>query len=373
MKILIADQFSDLGGAQRVLLELLPFLQRQGWTLALAVPGRGPLRTRAEELGIRCEEITCGPFGCGAKSYSDYLRFGVQFPRLRGQLQRLVCDFGPDLLYVNAPRLIPAACSLGDGLPILFHLHSYLNQPYTPWITGTFLRRAHATVVANCNFVLEPLREYLQDAPVEVIYNGVPGCRYLRHRHRTGRIGMIGRISPGKGQKVFIDAARLLHRTLPQATFVICGGTQFSDGSAQSYFTELRQLAAGLPVDFTGWREDVCEVLQGLDVLVVPSMPLAEATTRIIPEAYSAGVPVLASDLPGIREILKDGETGFLFPAGKAGSLANRIREITEASPDQLAAVADNARRAFEQRFTIDLYHRRMISNLMRVGAKALA
>ena len=68
---------------------------------------------------------------------------------------------------------------------------------------------------------------------------------------------------------------------------------------------------------------------------MVPSLPLAEATTRVIPEAYSAGVPVLASDLPGIREILKDGETGFLFPAGKAGALANRIRELMSAPPDQ--------------------------------------
>ncbi len=373
MKILIADQFSDLGGAQRVLLELLPELQRQQFALVLAVPGRGDLRTRAEDLGIRCEEISCGPFGCGTKSFSDFLRFGVQFPRLRGQLQRLVDDFRPDLLYVNAPRLVPAACSLAASVPIVFHLHSYLNQPYTAWITGRFLRRARASVVANCHFVLQPLRDCLQDAPVEVIYNGVRDFGSRPRKPRTNRIGMIGRISPGKGQKVFIEAARLLHQTLPRTTFVVCGGTQFSDPGAESYLRELRELAAGIPVDFTGWSDDVGEVLQGLDLLVVPSLPLAEATTRIIPEAYSAGVPVLASDLPGIREILKDGETGFLFPAGKAGALANRIREIMEAPPEQLTAVAGKARYAFEERFSIDSFHRRMISNLKRVGAKALA
>jgi glycosyltransferase involved in cell wall biosynthesis len=378
MKILIVDQFSDLGGAQRVLLELLPALQREGWTVVVAVPGRGPLRTGAEALGIRCEEITCGPFACGTKTYSDLLRFGTQFLKLRSELRRLVDDFSPDVLYVNAPRLVPAACSLGDHAPpILFHVHSYLNQPYIARITGEFLRRARASIIANCNFVLNPLLPYLRDAPVEVIYNGVRDCpgsgEVPRQPPHTGRIGMIGRISPEKGQRVFVEAIRLLHPYVPQARFTVCGGTQFSDARAQSYFRELQELATRVPVEFTGWRDDVGEVLRGLSLLVVPSMPMAEATTRVIPEAYGCGVPVLASDLPGIREILTDGKTGFLFQPGNPGALANRIREIMAAPPEHIAAVAANARRAFEERFSIDLYHRRMIGSFNRVGAKALA
>jgi glycosyltransferase involved in cell wall biosynthesis len=102
-------------------------------------------------------------------------------------------------------------------------------------------------------------------------------------------------------------------------------------------------------------------------------MPMAEASTRVIPEAYSAGVPVLASDLPGIREVLTDGETGFLFPPGDAAALAGRIRELMGAPPEMLAAVTANARRSFEERFSIDAYQRRLIGSLERVGAKAFA
>jgi glycosyltransferase involved in cell wall biosynthesis len=221
--------------------------------------------------------------------------------------------------------------------------------------------------------VLEPLRRYLAGSEAEVIYNGVPDCGPPKPRSLTGRVGMIGRICPEKGQKVFVEAARIVAPYLPHSTFVVCGATQFSDPKAEAYSRAVREQAAGLPIEFTGWRDDIGDVLRSLDLLVVPSMPLAEATTRVIPEAYSAGVPVLASDLPGIREILKDGETGFLFPAGKTGALANRIREIMSAPPQSLAAVTAKARRQFEERFSIDVYRRRMIQSLERVGARALA
>ena len=370
MKILILDQFSELGGAQRVLLELLPAFQREGWTTLLAAPGGGPLRTHAAELGIACREIVCGPFGCGGKSLVDHIRFGAQLIPMRKQLRLLVQEFDPDLLYVNGPRLVPAACSLGAyAPPIVFHSHSYLKPAYLASATGFFLRRTRATILANCRYVLDPLRGYVQDISAEVIYNGVADCGFRAERRRTGRIGIIGRISLEKGQRVFVEAAAHVHRSFPGSSFVIAGATQFGDLPAEKYFTDIRELARGSPVEFIGWQEDVGEVLRTLDLLVVASLPKSEATTRVIPEAFSAGVPVVASDLPGIREILVDGESGFLFPAGDSVALGNRIREILTMAPERLAGVACTARRTYEERFTLPDFHRRIISSLKRVGA----
>jgi glycosyltransferase involved in cell wall biosynthesis len=372
MKILIADQYSELGGAQRVLLELLPAIEREGWEIVLALPGDGALRKRAEERGVHCEEIACGPFGCGGKSVADYLRFAVQFPKLTMQLRRLVDQLRPDVVYLNGPRLVPAASRLGiAGPPIVFHAHSYLRHRSVAFITAQCLRRVRASVIANCQFVLEPLRECAAQA--EVIYNGVPDCAGTSAKPRSGKIGIIGRISPEKGQHVLLRAARLLQGDLPETSFVIYGDAQFSDDRAGTYLRDLRRLADGLPVEFAGWREDIGDVLHGLDLLVVASLPFAEATTRVIPEAYSAGVPVVASDLPGIREILRDGETGFLFAAGEPPALATRIREVVAMHPSDIARVIGKARCEFERRFSLDAYHRRMISSLQRAGARVLA
>ena len=192
-----------------------------------------------------------------------------------------------------------------------------------------------------------------------MIYNGVADCGFAERRTRTGRVGIIGRISPEKGQKVFVRAAR----ELPHLRFVVCGGTQFADAQAQAYFDEVRGLAEGLPVEFTGWRDNVGDVLHTLDLLVVASLPLAEATTRVIPEAYSAGVPVLASDLTGIREILTEGETGFLFPAGDARALAERMREVMD-DQGRVAAVTARARQHYEKHFSIGMFQQKLINRL---------
>lgn len=350
MRLLIADQFSDIGGAQRVLLELLPAFRTQGWEILLAVPGQGELTRRA---GVPVADIPCGPFGCGYKTASDHLRFVHQLPVLRKRLRQLVREFGPDVLYVNGPRIVPA---LGPGLPpVLYHAHSYLKPASVAAVTRYLLRRARASVIGNCRFVLGPIGRG------EVVYNGVPDCGFAPHRQHTGRIGIIGRIAPEKGQHVFLEAARLL----PDFQFVVCGSTQFGDERAARYERELRKSTS---VEFTGWRDDIAAVLQSLDLVVVASLPFAEATTRVIPEAYSAGVPVVASDLPGIREIVSDGETGFLFQPGNAAALARRIHDALNGP-----AVVASARRAYEERFSLDGFQRRMISSLSRLGASERA
>src|SRR4030095_8548742 len=90
--------------------------------------------------------------------------------------------------------------------------------------------------------------------------------------------------------------------------FILCGAPLFSN---PRYFELVREAAAGLPIEFLGWRDDVNDTLSELDLLIVPSASV-EGTTRVILEAYAAGVPVVASASGGIPEIARDGETGFL-------------------------------------------------------------
>jgi len=131
----------------------------------------------------------------------------------------------------------------------------------------------------------------------------------------------------------------------------------------------VREAATGLPIQFLGWREDVSWLLSNLDLLVVPSAPV-EGTTRVILEAYAAGVPVVAYASGGIPEIVRDGETGFLVPPGDPAKLAARIRAALS-DPAALQAIARNARRAWRERFTLAEYQTRVLNILERVGASA--
>ena len=365
MNILFLDQFSDLGGAQRCLIELLPAVLARGWQAHVAAPGAGMLRDRSLALGASYRQIASGPYRSGGKSLSDFLRFARELPRLAGEIADLAADCRARIVYVNGPRLLPAASAgLPDGIPLLFHCHSYLRQRYAAALSGISLVGSAATVIASCRFVAGPLRPYVDAA---VIYNGVAcGAGSRPARPSVNRIGILGRIAPEKGQLDFLQAARLLPSNY---RFVICGAPLFSSPSAQSYFERVHQQAAGLPVEFLGWRDDVRAVLSTLDLVVVPSAP-GEATTRVILEAYAAGVPVVASNSGGIPEIVFDGETGFLTPPSDPAKLAARIHDAIS-NPAALHRVAANALLAVRERFTLEQYQGRVMSILERVGSSA--
>jgi glycosyltransferase involved in cell wall biosynthesis len=312
MHILFLDQFSQPGGAQQCLRDLFPALTARGWSWTLV------------------DNLEIGPFHHGRKSFHDALRFARQIPAAR----RAIGKLPGDLVYVNGPRLLPA---LPGGRPVVFHCHNYLGRRYAAWLARTAIRRTQATVIGACRFVLEPLRI----PGAQVVYNGVRESA-PRVAGDTFRIGMIGRIAPQKGQAEFLRAAR----HLSGCRFVICGAPLFGEAR---YEAEIRRLSEGLPVEFLGWQDNPGEVLARLDLLVVPST-VPEATPRIILEAFSGGVPVLASASGGIPELIEHNRTGFLIE-----SLAAQMRALA-ADPELLSRVAANARAEWRARFTLEKY-----------------
>jgi glycosyltransferase involved in cell wall biosynthesis len=352
MKVLFLDQFSELGGAQRCLLDLLPAIEERGWRASAALPGDGPLVERLRELHVSVHKIPCGPYRSGNKGIADMARF---LGDLRSQVSALRL-LNVDLVYVNGPRLLAAAAmAFGGRAPVLFHAHSHVPPGPAAWLAGWSIRRMDATVVA-CAKAVAP------DVPgdrLRVIANGTPDLG-LHERNIAGwRIGMIGRIGPEKGQVAFLRAAALLARGLPGARFIVCGAPIFP---AAKYFDTLRKLADGLPVDFLGWRDDVGPVLADLDLLVIASK--TEGMPRVLLEAFSAGVPVVSFPVGGIPEAITDGETGFLVREMTPEALAARIREIIARGRTPLKTVAANARREWERFYRVEDY-RKKVTELM--------
>lgn len=367
MKILFLDQYSDLGGAQRCLLDLLPAIRERGWEAHVAVPGRGALAPAAVARGATVDSISCGPYSSGRKSAADLWRFVYEAPQLAAHIGRLSDLHKADLIYVNGPRLLPAAAWAARARrPLLFHCHSHLAQRSAAWLAGQSLRSARATVVACCRFAGEPLARYVPSDRFHVVYNGVPegpGRSGGFHSNGRWRVGVIGRIAPEKGQAEFLRAARLLAAKLPHCQFVVCGAALFVDPTAHRYRKLLEELASGLPVEFLGWREDVYTVLSELDLLVVPSTR-EPATTRVILEAYASGVPVVAFRSGGIPEVVVDEETGFLVHPPTPEALAGTIRGLLQ-QPAKLKQAAAAGRVLWRQRFTLERYRREMLDAIV--------
>jgi glycosyltransferase involved in cell wall biosynthesis len=355
MNVLLIDQFSELGGAQRCMLDLVIAMHKLGWEPRVALPSNGPLAERLKEHHTPVDIIACGPYRSGRKTSADMLRFALDTVRSWRKIAELTTLHRADLVYVNGPRPLPAAAlAARDRASLLFHVHSHLSLPYAQRLAGWAVRDSNATVISSCEFLAEPLRAYVRPDRLHIVYNGTSEIPFIGRpvpENGAWRIGVVGRIAPEKGQDQFLRAARIVSHEFPACRFVICGASMFSD---PEFHRSVLTLADGLPVDFLGWREDIAEVLSTLHLLIVPSAPV-DGTTRVILEAYSAGVPVVAYPSGGIREVIRKGSTGFLADSNDPKSLAATLLAVMRA-PGRLADVAIEARKAWEKKYTVDRY-----------------
>ncbi len=361
MRILFLEQFSELGGAQHALLDTVDAVQLAGWEPRVLVPGRGPLVEALESRRVPVGEIPCGPYASGHKSATDSLRFTLDLPRQVRLIAGSIAGANIDLVYVNGPRLLPAAAlATKRRIPILFHAHNHLRGSALKAARWS-LRRSAATVAGCGKSVLEAL-----ERKQHIVPNGVRDAGYRERVFDVPwRIGTVGRIAPEKGQMEFVKAAAVLTDEFPLARFVICGAPLFD--SSSGYFDAVRQRARGLPVEFVEWQRDVGHILNELDLLVVPSHQ--EGMARIVLEAFSAGVPVVAFPAGGIPEAVMDGVTGFLARQFTAEALAGRIRDVMATNVDKVREIARNARQAWAQFYTPGAYQRR-ITELLETFAE---
>lgn len=166
-------------------------------------------------------------------------------------------------------------------------------------------------------------------------------------------VAMVGVLRPEKRHDIGIAAAELLVERFPRLRLLIVG-----DGPERP---ALDALAAGLGerVTLTGYREDVPALLDAVDVLAQPSRTEAFPTSLL--EAMASRVPVVATDVGGIPEIVADGETGVLIPAPPtAEGLAAGLAPLLE-DPALRARLGAQGRDVFERRFAVDRWLERLV------------
>ena len=197
-------------------------------------------------------------------------------------------------------------------------------------------------IVANCAAAAQRLRrEGVRSRKISIIPNGLDFDVGVER----GAIGSVRRVMtvanlrPEKGHDVLIDAAALVLQRFPDARFDLVGGG--------SQLAALRERAASLgiahAVSFLGHCEDVPSRLATADLFVLPSR--SEAFPNAVLEAMAVGLPVVASRVGGLLEVIDEGRTGVLVPPGDAGALADAIGALM-ADTMRAAALATAGRDA---------------------------
>jgi glycosyltransferase involved in cell wall biosynthesis len=356
IKLLCIDQCIQSGGAQKSLLDLLDAFSLRGWQPAVAAPAGSPFAESVRAKGYPSHGLSCGTYSSTHKPAIEHFKYAAKMPQVIRSLSHLVRAHGINLLYVNGSRLFPPAAWVAKmaGIPVVFHIHNRLVQRSAVVIAGRSLKWTGSPLIACCYHALVPLKAYLDSRHVKVLYNGVrsagrPG-RNLPEKLR--RIGVVGRVEVEKGQLEFVRAARLLADSHPECRFSVIGRPLFTGAE---YYLSVIAASKGVSVDFIDWQDDLTKLYANLDLLVVPSS-YVECTTRVVLEAYSAGVPVVAFPSGGIPEILQDNKTGFLAADATAEALAARITSVLRMKRSQLIEVVSRARETWEARYTLETY-----------------
>jgi glycosyltransferase involved in cell wall biosynthesis len=332
----MAHPSSELYGADRVMLETVEGLIRQGSRVVVTLPQTGPL---VAELEARGAGVSLCPTPVLRKSSANplgLLRLAVEAAKASVHGLRLIRKTAPDVIYVST-LTIPLWLVLARlcRLPALVHVHEAEKSAKWPVRMGIVapLILAHR-IIANSRYSAETLTDTLPALRnrLRVVYNGVVGPELATAPREavTGpfRMVYVGRLSPRKGVDVAITAAAQARRRGIDVALDLVGAVY---PGYEWYENELRSLVPSLHLEehirFLGFCPDVWPILAQADVAVVPSR-LDEPFGNTAVEALLAARLLIVSDTSGLREAAGNYAAPLFVAADDPDAIADAIERL---------------------------------------------
>jgi glycosyltransferase involved in cell wall biosynthesis len=340
LHVVYLDHTGAPSGAELALVRLLPGLPDIDAHAILAETG--PLTEYLDRAGAVVEVLELAP---GARRLNRS-RVGAKVPigavvATAGYVVRLarrLRSLDADIVHANSLKagVYGGLAARLARVPFVWQVHDRLAPDYMPAAATRMIRSMLATlpdaVIANSETTRATLGA-LRRPLVRTIGNAVPASLLDDAgpvvEHDPLRVGLIGRIATWKGQDVFLEAfARAFGDGTTRA--VIVGAPLFGQDDVQRSLHQLaHQLGIEDRVEFRGFRDDVGAELARLDI-VVHASTIPEPFGQVIVEGMAAGLPVVAAIPGGPAEIVDDGVTGLLYPAGDTVALAHALRTLAD-------------------------------------------
>ncbi|HUY35204.1 MAG TPA: glycosyltransferase family 4 protein [Pirellulales bacterium] len=362
-------EYPTLHGGERSLLAAWPALKAAGMRATALAPSRGPLHAALIRAGV---EVV--PF-----ETRDAADRRPALGELRDRLATALLSSRPDVLHANSlamGRLSgPVAAEL--GLPSVAHLRDIIKLSRAAVADLNRHKRLLAVSRATRDF---HVAQGLMADTVQVLYNGVD-LEQFRPKAATGwlhrqlglpsdavLVGTIGQLVMRKGHDVLARAASRLARRHPDAHWIIAGSRHSQKAEAVEYEAGLQRTFAadGLTdrVHFVGTLDGIEKLLPELTLVVHPARQ--EPLGRVLLEAAAAGVPTIATDVGGTREIFPpEADAARLVPAGDDVALADAIGPLLVDARER-RRLAQAARRRAEEAFDIRAAAARLLEHYMK-------
>ncbi len=342
------------GGAERQLQHLILNLERERFGSRLyTLRGPGPIGELLAERGVPVTS-QLGP----GKPPAPWVPL-----RLAHQLKRDGCDLLYCLDHTNAVVVGVLASKLAGNLPVLMPVHTTgqwgrdsIPKPMRMVLGG--VHKLLAIAEAQRRYLIES--EGIRPEKITVIRNGIPPLdpKALPTKDEARAalglgpaerpvIGILAMLRPEKAHENFLEAGRQLLDQLPGAAFLIVG-----DGPRRAALEELAaRLGIAARVHFLGVRTDVPQILPAFDLSVLASHPRVETLPLSQMEAMSLGIPVVATRVGALHELVTDGVEGRLVPHGDPSALAGAMIAILS-DAETARAAGEAARLRIHSDFT---------------------
>jgi glycosyltransferase involved in cell wall biosynthesis len=360
---LVIPGLHRIGGAERQVIFLAKGLLQRGWRVSVI--------TLSGDGGDAAAELTAQ----GAAFMTLQMRKGLADPCGWIRFNRWLYRESPDIVHAHLPhaawfarwsRLAAPPCAVVDTL------HSCttgtvgrrIGYRCSNWLTDQVTAVSHAAAEAHRSAAM------VSDSKLTVLPNGVDGDHWqpnMAARTETRQqLGInreflwfaAGRLEPVKDYPTLLAA---MAKIMDPVRLLIAGA-----GPLQSELASLSvQLGLERRVRFLGFESDIRRWMQAADGFVLSS--LREGLPLALLEAAACALPAVATCIPGTTEVIDDGQTGWLAPAGNAAALAESMTRMMRLSADERLAMGMKARDRAIERFSLDVVLDRWEEMYMRL------
>lgn len=319
----VATGFPSWGGTELHILNLSEQLQKRGYDVTVACrPGRW-VEERATAMGLPTVPIR-------VMNQHDWQDFGLLRTFLR---ERKI-----DVLHVHwsSDIVVPGYAALREHVPVRImsrHMPYPFKSRVGSWLYSRFL---YTRLTPVSNSVRETLiKAGVPDRKIEVIHHGtdVEAFARITEERKEMRaslgipedsvaVGIVGRIAPEKGHAILLEAFQKIHVRYPLFLVVVGNGPD-----EELIRTRAAEMGLADKVLFTGFRDDVNNILNALDIVTVPST-WNEPCSAVVQQGMAVSKPIIGTRAGGTPEMVIDDETGFLVPPSDPDALADALARL---------------------------------------------
>lgn len=347
--LFVITRGDSIGGGQIHVRDMARALQARGIRVAVAAGSSGALQDELQKTGIPYFEIP--DLVRSIHPLFDLVAISA--------LRRRIRAFRPDLVSCHTAKagLVGRVAALLAGVPAVFTAHGWQFaegipawQKLTVLSVETILARLTPRIITVSGYDRDLALTYRlgSKAKIRLVHNGMPWLERLTRRAGTSatvRLVMVARFQEQKDHGTLFEALGRLE-DLPWSLELIGDGPDMARWQA---WVEDRGWSSR--VKFVGQVLDVPRRLESTDIFVLAS--LWEGFPRSILEAMRASLPVVVSDVGGVRESVTDGVTGYVVPAQDPAALADRLARLL-ADAELRRSLGEAGRLRYEEEFTFE-------------------